>query len=81
MDSIFGRHRVRATFYHTVSAIVVVCTAASFIGLIPMNVCFYITTIAFFADYLAEMYDPHPENMGSWFKAHFHRAFDDDGEE
>lgn len=27
-------------------------------------------------DYIAEMYDPHPESPGPWFKRHFHRALD-----
>ena len=38
--------------------------------------------VAYFVfDYAAEMYDPHPDTPGPWFKAHFHRFFDGDVEE
>ncbi len=81
MYSIFGRHRVRATFYHMTALVVVLSTLSQMLGLMSITACFYITTVIFFVDYLAEMYDPHPDNMGVWFKAHFHRAFDDEEEE
>ena len=32
-------------------------------------------------DYLAEMYDPHPDAPGPWFRAHFHRLFELDGDD
>jgi len=37
-----------------------------------------LTGILFVTDYLAEMYDPHPDNPGPWFKRHFHRFFDNE---
>lgn len=80
MDYIFGRHHVRANFYHVTAAIVVVSTLAQLLGLMSITLCFYITTVVFFTDYLAEMYDPHPENPGPWFKSHFYRFTDDEGE-
>lgn len=76
MDSIFGRHRVRSTFYHASAAIVVVSTIAQLLGLMSMTVCLVITTVVFFADYLAEMYDPSPNSPGPWFESHFHRFLD-----
>lgn len=78
MKTLFGRHRVRSTFYHVIAAVVVVSTIASLIGLMSVTVCLVITTVLFFVDYLAEMYDPHPENPGKWFEAHFHRFLDDE---
>jgi hypothetical protein len=30
----------------------------------------------FIVDYLAEMFDPHPEASGIWYKRFFHRAFE-----
>lgn len=81
MKSIFGRHRVRSTFYHTSAAIVAVVTVASLLSLLSMKLCLIITTLAFFIDYLAEMYDPHPDNMGPWFESHFHRVKDGGGDE
>lgn len=32
--------------------------------------------ILFITDYIAEMYDPHPDTPGPWFRSHFHRFFD-----
>lgn len=78
MKSMFGRHRVRATFYHITALAVVASTLTQMLGLLSINTCFYITTAVFFVDYLAEMYDPHPDNPGKWFRAHFHRLFEDD---
>ena len=78
MKSLFGRHKVRSSFYHITSAIVAVSTLAQLTDLMPTATCFYITSVLFFADYLAHMYDPHPEKMGPWFKSHFHRFIDDE---
>lgn len=33
--------------------------------------------ILFATDWLAEMYDPHPDKFGRWFESHFHRILDD----
>ena len=38
---------------------------------------FFISAFLFITDYLAEMYDPHPETPGPWFASHFHRFLDD----
>lgn len=42
-------------------------------GLLGDKASFIVTAVLFVVDYLAEMYDPHPENPGPWFKTHFHR--------
>lgn len=73
---IFGRHRVRANFYHFVSAIFVITTAAWLMGIIPDKAATIIGMVLFITDYIAEMYDPHPNTPGPWFKSHFHRFFD-----
>lgn len=80
MKSIFKRHRVRSTFYHVVTASSVVLAIIGFAGFIPMNVAFAISLFLIFADWVAEMYDPHPEAPGPGFKRHFHRIIDDDNE-
>jgi hypothetical protein len=49
-------------------------------GFISDALSFYISATLFVVDYIAEMYDPHPESPGPWFKAHFHRFFDNDEE-
>lgn len=79
MKTLFGRHRVRSTFYHVIAAIVVVSTITQLLGLMSVTVCLVITTVLFFVDYLAEMYDPCPVSPGPWFVRHFHRFLD--GEE
>lgn len=81
MKTLFGRHRVRATFYHVGAMVVLISTLASLMKLMSVDVCLLITTVVFFADYIAEMYDPHPDNPGTWFEKHFHRFLKDDGED
>ena len=76
MIRLFGRHRVRSTFYHTISAIFLLSTVAWYFGFLSDKVSYMITAILFITDYIAEMYDPHPENPGPWFKTHFHRVVD-----
>ena len=78
MLRLFGRHRVRATFYHLVAIIFLIATGLWLVGWMSDKWSFYLTAILFVADYLAEMYDPHPEAPGPWFRAHFHRFFNDD---
>jgi len=80
MMRLFGRHRVRATFYHLVALIFLFSTALWSFGIIGDKISFIITAMLFVVDYLAEMYDPHPDNPGPWFKAHFHRMFDGEPE-
>jgi len=46
------------------------------VGIIPDNVSTIIGMILFATDYIAEMYDPHPETPGPWFASHFHRLYD-----
>jgi hypothetical protein len=47
-------------------------------GIVSDAWSFYISASLFLIDYIAEMYDPHPKSPGPWFKAHFHRFFNDD---
>ena len=77
----FKAHRVRASFYHIGVGIFLASALCAWLGLISGFTYSAITTILFVVDYLAEMYDPHPDNQGAWFKAHFHRFFDDSGED
>ena len=77
--TILGRHRIRATFYHFVALVFLISTALWYFGFISDFVSFVITALLFVVDYIAEMYDPHPENPGPWY-AHFHRAFDNGDE-
>jgi hypothetical protein len=37
---------------------------------------FMIGMVLFATDWIAEMYDPNPENPGPWFASHFHRICD-----
>ena len=80
MGRFFGRHRVRATFYHLVAVVFLISTALWVVGIMSDKVSYIVTAVLFVADYIAEMYDPHPDNPGPWFRAHFHRMFDGDTE-
>ena len=76
--ALFYRHRVRATFYHIVSIVFVVINLLWLNGHMSGDLCAMIGGFLFIADYLAMMYDPHPDKPGLWFKSHFHRFFDDE---
>jgi hypothetical protein len=76
MGVFFSRHRIRATFYHLVAILFLIVTALYAMSMISEKVSFIMTAILFVADYIAEMYDPHPETPGPWFKRHFHRFYD-----
>jgi hypothetical protein len=78
MFTIFGRHHIRATFYHGVAIIFLIGTTLWYFDILSDKGSFILTAILFVVDYLAEMYDPHPDNPGPWFKSHFHRAYDND---
>lgn len=78
LPEFFGRHHVRAKFYHLVSLLFVIVTALWMMDIVSDKFS-TITSLTLFAiDYIAEMYDPHPENPGPWFKSHFHRFFDNE---
>lgn len=72
------RHRLRSSFYHAIAIIFLIVAGLQVAGAIDPDTAFWWGLALFAIDYLAEMYDPHPENPGPWFKSHFHRFFDDD---
>ncbi len=74
--NIFGRHHVRATFYHIVAIIFLITTTLWLFGVVNDKWSLIVTIVLFVSDYIAEMYDPHPDNPGPWFKSHFHRFYD-----
>ena len=76
MFTIFGKHHIRSNFYHFISILFLTTTCLWFFGFIPDNISTIIGITLFFVDYIAEMYDPNPDNPGPWFKSHFHRVFD-----
>lgn len=78
MKSIFGRHRIRANFYHFVSFLYVLTMILWGVGALTDMASTWIGFTLFVIDYIAQMYDPHPENPGPWFKRHFHRFYDDE---
>ena len=81
MKTLLGRHKVRATFYHIVALIFLLSTILWLGDAISDKTSYIITAILFVADYLAQMYDPHPDNPGPWFKSHFHRMIDGDDDD
>ena len=75
----FNRHRVRTWVYH-VGAILFTFVALTYYLVLsnPFGWFDGFCVAYFLFDYLAEMYDPHPDNPSPWFKAHFHRIWDDE---
>lgn len=78
---IFGRHRVRSNFYHLVSFLYLLVMSLWGLDVLSSTASTWIGFGLFCVDYIAQMYDPHPDKMGYWFKRHFHRAFDEDEDE
>ena len=69
------RHHIRGTFYHYGLCLFVIATIINW----EMITFDYYTCLCMgliIIDWFAEMYDPHPDNMGKWFEAHFHRIWD-----
>ena len=73
---LIGKHHVRANFYHLVSLLFVTSVILWSFDIIGDQLSFIISATLFIVDYIAEMYDPHPDAPGPWFKRHFHRAVD-----
>jgi len=63
-----------------VAIVFLISTAFWYVGLLSDKMSYIITAVLFVVDYIAEMYDPHPDNPGPWY-AHFHRIVDDVEEE
>ena len=74
---IFNKHSIRSNFYHAVSLVFVVSTTLWACDVIDDKTSTIIGAVLFFADYLAHMFDPHPENTGPWYKRYFHRMYDE----
>ena len=77
---LFGKHRVRASFYHIGAGLFLGLTLFQLLGIVNQTQAYVLTCILFVIDYLAEMFDPHPDNMGSWYERYFHRIYEDDTE-
>ena len=77
LDTFFNEHRVRANFYHLVAMAFLITTIFWSFDIITGEASFIIGMILFATDWVAEMYDPHPENPGPWFVSHFHRVTDE----
>ncbi len=78
MTSLFGRHRVRNTFYYLIAFLYVAVMFFWWKGIISDMVSTILGAFLFFVDLFAHLYDPHPDKPGPWFRAHFHRLLEDD---
>lgn len=76
-NKFFNEHHVRANFYHVVALAFLVTTVLWSFAIISGTASFLIGVVLFATDWVAEMYDPHPENPGPWFESHFHRVTDE----
>ena len=75
-NNFFNEHHVRANFYHVVAVAFLITTVLWSFDIISGTASFIIGIVLFATDWIAEMYDPHPENPGPWFESHFHRICD-----
>jgi len=76
LNYFFDEHRVRGNFYHLVAIAFLITTVLWSFSILNDSASFMIGMVLFATDWLAEMYDPHPEKPGPWFKSHFHRICD-----
>lgn len=74
--NLFGLHHIRASYYFLGLIVTIVAIILESFGTISTSAALYITVFFIVTDFIAEMYDPHPSNPGPWFKAHFHRLWD-----
>ena len=77
LDIFFNEHNVRANFYHIVAVAFLITTVLWSFNAISDTASFMIGIVLFTTDWIAEMYDPNPENPGPWFETHFHKISDD----
>ncbi len=73
-----NRHHIRGTFYHTGLVMYLLGTMYLWDIIDWTNPYTIATNVLIIVDYFAEMYDPNPDNPGTWFERHFHRFFDDE---
>ena len=76
---LFKRHRIRASIYH-IGAVIFTLLALIYYFLLsnPFGWFDAFCVIYFIFDYLAEMFDPHPDIPGPGFAKYFHRMYDGD---
>ena len=73
-----NRHHIRGSFYHGGLALFVAATIYWW-DIVDWSHPYTIFTVTLvIVDYIAEMFDPHPDNMGKWYERYFHRFFDED---
>lgn len=77
LNYFFNEHHVRANFYHIVAVAFLITTVLWSFSAISDTASFIIGIVLFTTDWIAEMYDPNPENPGPWFESHFHRICDE----
>ena len=78
----FTKHRVRASVYHAGALIFLTTALVYYVSLGNPFGWFDAFCVGYFVfDYLAEMFDPHPDLPGPGFLKYFHRAFEDEDEE
>jgi hypothetical protein len=81
MRSLFAKHRVRNTFYYLIAGLYVFTMWVWYLGIITDMTSTLLGAFLFFVDLFAHLYDPDPDRPGPWFRAHFHRVFDEEEDE
>ena len=72
------RHHIRSTFYNAGIILFVSGSMLNYTGDVNDFVYKWFCIALIVIDYIAEMYDPHPDSPGPWFKKHFHRMLDNE---
>ena len=74
----YDRHHIRSTFYHAGILLFIAATIFWFKDIDWSHPYTIFCAGLIVVDYIAEMYDPHPDAPGKWFERHFHRFLGDD---
>lgn len=71
------RHHIRASFYHVGIYVFLLMSILHYFNVVDATFYKFFSASLIVVDYFAEMYDPNPDAMGSWFKRHFHRMIEE----
>lgn len=77
MKRIIDRHHIRSNFYMFVASAYMVMMVLWSFSFLTDSATVIIGLLLFVTDFIAEMFDPHPDKPGKWFSTHFHRVTDE----
>ena len=86
---LFSKHHVRGIYYYLGLIFSVTVLILDEYDIVETKTALYVALFFIATDFVAEMYDPHPNAPGplfgknpiGWIKSHFHRIWDNKNED